>query len=61
MFESQFVVYSQLRRHHELLKEAEHARLVKEARREPSKQLGLRQRLGLSLVRLGTRLLNEPA
>jgi hypothetical protein len=60
MFESNLVVYSRLQRHHELLKEVERERLVKEARQQRSKQRSLRQRLGRQLVRFGSRLVNEP-
>lgn len=45
-------------RQRELLQEAERNRLVAEARQRPEKS-GLRQQLGLGLMRLGQRLLGE--
>lgn len=59
-----FLNYSDLReqrsqRHHELLKEAEHNRLIDQLRKQ-SNQSSFRQQLGFRLVQLGLRLQAEP-
>jgi len=43
----------------EFLQEAERERLVQEAKQLPTERAGLRQQLGVSLVKLGQKLISE--